>query len=321
MEDASSTQFHKESRRSNIVNTNSEYSTFGIKGIELQSLNNQNKNKRTLTIKARKNTEINNHIAELAKKNITGNYCLMKEKKKKYDLEDLELLECISYKPEMSSVVFNNMSNYNNCGRKKFSVYENNRDRLRANNNFNDNDSKYYNDMNNKRVSKITSNIFNKDQDSKNEVEEDLSIMDKDYIVTEEKMTKLEMELEKSKLLRGKDDSHRRISIKRLTIKNNEDSSKNTDVVKDIDNLILNQIDVNDYYKIEFKFQSVKFNSILATIGQICNSTIRYTFLNFPLVFAAIGILNGFLLCSLMALMSLYSVFMLLKVHEVNKEM
>jgi len=97
------------------------------------------------------------------------------------------------------------------------------------------------------------------------------------------------------------------------------DISKTNIEIDDIQQFIEANEDEN--HQIEFNFESLTFNSIIETSTQIVNAIIRYTFLTFPLCLANLGLINGFLIIFIISLMSIFSIYMLIKAHLVCKEM
>lgn len=69
-------------------------------------------------------------------------------------------------------------------------------------------------------------------------------------------------------------------------------------------------------FVIEIKAGSYK--SMLTTFVHICNCIVRYTVLELPACFAILGIFNALIIIILIGLMSVISVFYLIKAHHVT---
>lgn len=75
------------------------------------------------------------------------------------------------------------------------------------------------------------------------------------------------------------------------------------------------------YTNIKFvidELQSDDMNSMTMVAIQVCNSIIRYTFLTFPYCFAMLGLINGCAIVTVISLMSIVSLYFILKSHEVT---
>lgn len=100
-----------------------------------------------------------------------------------------------------------------------------------------------------------------------------------------------------------------------------------------IDDLIRIECPINNYAEVNEKIiikncdnsldksvtilvESGAFSSMLNTIIQICNCIIRYTVLQIPFCYLYLGIFNASLLIMIVALISIGSLYLLLKAHE-----
>jgi hypothetical protein len=232
---------------------------------------------RKVTIKPRKHSQLNDGLSRISQ------YQKPKlQKKKTFDLEDLEKIGCPDYNAEYSTIVINNPNSIN---------------------------------LNN-------SYLANDGQKSSRDRNKSLF---KDYIIDDPKKSFIEGEDIIRKVSIYKNNSKKIIIDKNININSEENKyekdSNATISPQELEKILVTQINYEDYDKIEFKFQSVTFNSVLTTISQICNCIIRYTFLNFPMCYAVMGMAYGFLITSLMGLFSIISTYMLLRAHDVNKEL
>jgi len=64
------------------------------------------------------------------------------------------------------------------------------------------------------------------------------------------------------------------------------------------------------------KISIKSFNSVFMAILQVINCTIKYTLISIPFCIKVLGIINGSMVTTVLGLMSIYSVFLLLKVRE-----
>lgn len=62
------------------------------------------------------------------------------------------------------------------------------------------------------------------------------------------------------------------------------------------------------------------FKSLFMTIIQIINCIIKYTIVQFPFCFKVLGLVYGPIVIGVIGLLSIYSVYMLLKVKEATGE-
>ncbi len=62
------------------------------------------------------------------------------------------------------------------------------------------------------------------------------------------------------------------------------------------------------------------FNSLFMTILQIINCIIRYTIVQFPFCIKTLGLIYGPIVISIVGSMSIFSVYMLIKVRENTNE-
>lgn len=231
---------------------------------------------RKVTIKPRKHSQLNDGLSRISQYQKPK----MIQKKKTFDLEDLEKIACPDYNAEYSTIVINN-PNVN------------------------------------------TNNSFIVNEIQKSSRDRNKSIF-QDYIVEEPQSSFKGNDIIRNVSIYRK--NHKRTVIDKninvITDENKNERDINTTISpQELEKILVTQINYEDYDKIEFKFQAVTFNSVLTTIGQICNCIIRYTFLNFPMCYAIMGMAYGFLITSLMGLLSIISVYMLLRAHDVNKEL
>ena len=72
-------------------------------------------------------------------------------------------------------------------------------------------------------------------------------------------------------------------------------------------------------FEIHDHVEILSFNSNIVTIQQIVNCIIRYSVIQFPLCMKTFGILNGSCIISIIALMSIFSIFLIIEIHLKTK--
>lgn len=75
--------------------------------------------------------------------------------------------------------------------------------------------------------------------------------------------------------------------------------------------------EIGDYDEVVLKIKSCEtMKTLISSVYQICNSIIKYTFLQIAICYATLGLVSGGLFTILIAFMSIFSVYMQLEAHK-----